>query len=131
MLKSTRAALFAGALNIAGQPAFAETVTLEQAVAKASEAAPLLRANDAAIAAGQGAVVEPHSFDYQVVAVANGKRHVSELRHMRISHAVLFADQHNHVNGIENFWNQEMRHLRSYNSISEHHFPLFINLFAG
>jgi outer membrane protein, heavy metal efflux system len=53
MLKSTRAALCAGALYIAGQPAFAETVTLEQAVAKASEAAPLLRANDAAIAAAR------------------------------------------------------------------------------
>jgi cobalt-zinc-cadmium efflux system outer membrane protein len=53
MLKSTRAALFAGALCIAGQPAFAETLTLEQAVAKASEAAPLLRANDAAIAAAR------------------------------------------------------------------------------
>ena len=53
MLKSTRAALFAGALCIAGQPAFAETLTLEQAVAKAVEAAPLMKANDAAIAAAR------------------------------------------------------------------------------
>jgi transposase len=51
---------------------------------------------------------------------------VSEFRHLRINHSVLFADQHNHINGIENFWNQAKRHLRSYNGISEHHFPLFI-----
>jgi transposase len=51
---------------------------------------------------------------------------VSEFRHLRINHSVLFADQHNHINGIENFWNQAKRHLRSYNGIAEHHFPLFI-----
>jgi transposase len=51
---------------------------------------------------------------------------VSEFKHLRINHSVLFADQHNHINGIENFWNQAKRHLRSYNGIAEHHFPLFI-----
>jgi transposase len=51
---------------------------------------------------------------------------VSEFRHLRINHSVLFADQHNHINGIENFWNQAKRHLRSYNGIAQHHFPLFI-----
>jgi transposase len=51
---------------------------------------------------------------------------VSEFRHLRINHSILFADQHNHINGIENFWNQAKRHLRSYNGIAEHHFPLFI-----
>ena len=51
---------------------------------------------------------------------------VSEFKHLRINHSVLFADQHNHINGIENFWNQAKRHLRSYNGIAEHNFPLFI-----
>jgi transposase len=51
---------------------------------------------------------------------------VSEFKHLRINHSVLFADQHNHINGIENFWNQAKRHLRSYNGIAQHHFPLFI-----
>lgn len=66
MLKSTRAALFAGALYLASQPAFAETVTIEQAIAKAVEAAPLLKADDAAVAiarAGRAqADVRPNPF---------------------------------------------------------------------
>ena len=58
MLKSTRAALFAGALYMAGQPAFAEIVTLEQAIAKAIAAAPLLKADDAAIAGARAGRVQ-------------------------------------------------------------------------
>ena len=30
---------------------------------------------------------------------------VSSFKHFRINHSVLFADAHNHINGIENFWN--------------------------
>ncbi len=66
MLKSPRAALFAGALYLVSQPAFAETVTIEQAIAKAIEAAPLLKADDAAVAiarAGRAqADVRPNPF---------------------------------------------------------------------
>lgn len=58
MLKSTRAALFAGALSMASQPAFAESVTLEQAIAKAVEAAPMLKADDAAIAGARAGRVQ-------------------------------------------------------------------------
>ena len=58
MLKSTRAALFAGALYITVQPGFAETVTLEQAIAKAVEAAPMLKADDAAIAGARAGRVQ-------------------------------------------------------------------------
>ena len=58
MLDSTRAALFAAALLVAGQAARAETVTLEQAIAKASEAAPSLSAGDAAIAAARAGRVQ-------------------------------------------------------------------------
>ena len=58
MLKLTRAALFAGALYMAGQPAFAEMVTLEQAIAKAIAAAPLLKADDAAIAGARAGRVQ-------------------------------------------------------------------------
>ena len=36
---------------------------------------------------------------------------VSEFKHYRINHSKLFADKHNHINGIENFWNQAKRHL--------------------
>ena len=31
---------------------------------------------------------------------------VSEFKHYRINHSKLFADKKNHINGIENFWNQ-------------------------
>ena len=45
---------------------------------------------------------------------------------MRINHSKLFADRRNHINGIENFWNQAKRHLRGYNGIPKQHFHLFI-----
>ena len=51
---------------------------------------------------------------------------VSEFHHVRINHSELFADQTNHINGIENFWNQAKRHLRGYNGIPQGHFHLFI-----
>ena len=51
---------------------------------------------------------------------------VSEFKHHRINHSKLFADKHNHINGIENFWNQAKRRLRSYNGIPRQHFHLFI-----
>jgi transposase len=51
---------------------------------------------------------------------------VSAFRHYRINHAKLFADRKNHINGIENFWNQAKRHLRRFNGIPRKHFPLFL-----
>ncbi|MBK2345311.1 transposase, partial [Francisella tularensis subsp. novicida] len=33
---------------------------------------------------------------------------------------------HNHINGIENFWNQAKRHLRKFNGIPREHFHLFL-----
>ena len=52
---------------------------------------------------------------------------VSGFRHRRINHQQHYADrQGNHINGIENFWNQAKRHLRKYNGIPKHHFHLFL-----
>ena len=51
---------------------------------------------------------------------------VSDFRHYRINHSELFADRHNHINGIENFWNQAKRHLRRFNGIPREHFSLFL-----
>jgi len=51
---------------------------------------------------------------------------VSLFHHHRINHSVLFADAHNHINGIENFWNQAKRNLRKYNGIPKQHFNLFL-----
>jgi transposase len=51
---------------------------------------------------------------------------VSEFHHHRINHSELFADAHNHINGIENFWNQAKRHMRRYNGVPKAHFHLFL-----
>jgi len=52
-------------------------------------------------------------------------------RHPRINHARLFADGKNHINGIENFWNQAKRHLRKFNGVPKKHFPLCLKECEG
>ena len=34
--------------------------------------------------------------------------------------------RHNHINGIENFWNQAKRHMRKFNGVPKVHFGLFL-----
>ena len=51
---------------------------------------------------------------------------VSEFSHFRINHSTHFAEKHNHINGIENFWNQAKRHLRKFNGIPKEHFGLYL-----
>jgi len=50
---------------------------------------------------------------------------VSEFKHYRINHSKLFADKENHINGIENFWNQAKRHMRRFNGVPKDHFTYF------
>lgn len=51
---------------------------------------------------------------------------VSAFHHVRISHSERFVEGRNHINGIENFWNQAKRHLRRFNGIPKEHFHLFL-----
>ncbi|VEE98788.1 insertion element IS1016 transposase [Neisseria canis] len=51
---------------------------------------------------------------------------VSGFTHHRINRSKLFVDRQNHINGIENFWNQAKRGLRKYNGIDRKSFPLFL-----
>ncbi|MDX1739629.1 MAG: IS1595 family transposase [Alphaproteobacteria bacterium] len=51
---------------------------------------------------------------------------VSDFKHFRINHSQLFADKKNHINGIENFWNQAKRHMRKFNGVPKEHFGLFL-----
>ncbi len=51
---------------------------------------------------------------------------VSGFHHERINHSLEFANGKNHINGIENFWNQAKRVLRKYNGIPRSTFPLFL-----
>lgn len=51
---------------------------------------------------------------------------VSSFKHCRINHSERFADRQNHINGIENLWNQAKRHLRKFNGVPKQHFALYL-----
>lgn len=70
--------------------------------------------------------VIPDSIVYSDCWRAYNVLDVSEFKHYRINHSKLFADKKNHINGIENFWNQAKRHLRKFNGIPRQNFGLFL-----
>ena len=70
--------------------------------------------------------IQPDSIVYTDCYRSYNVLDVSEFKHYRINHSKLFADNHNHINGIENFWNQAKRHLRKFNGIPKQHFNLFL-----
>ena len=70
--------------------------------------------------------VKPDSIVYTDYWRGYNALDVSEFKHYRINHSQLFADKHNHINGIENFWNQAKRHLRKFNGVPREHFHLFL-----
>ncbi len=70
--------------------------------------------------------VEPDSIVYTDTFRAYNALDVSEFRHERINHSKLFAHKRNHINGIENFWNQAKRHLRRFNGIKRESFYWFL-----
>ncbi len=51
---------------------------------------------------------------------------VSDFHHVRINHSERFVDERNHINGIENFWNQAKRHLRRFNGVPKQSVDLFL-----
>ena len=70
--------------------------------------------------------VEPDSIVYTDTFRSYDALDVSDFHHSRINHSELFADQKNHINGIENFWNQAKRHLRRFNGIKKDNFYWFL-----
>ena len=70
--------------------------------------------------------IEPDSIVYTDTFNAYNALDISEFHHHRINHSKLFAEQNNHINGIENFWNQAKRHLRRFNGIKPEHFYWFL-----
>jgi transposase len=70
--------------------------------------------------------VTPDSIVYTDLFKAYNALDVSDFHHMRINHSELFADRGNHINGIENFWNQAKRHLRKFSGINKVSFHWFI-----
>ena len=51
---------------------------------------------------------------------------VSDFKHYRINHSKLFADNQNHIHGIEHFWNQAKRHMRQFKGVPKVNFALFL-----
>jgi transposase len=70
--------------------------------------------------------VLPDSIVYTDGWAAYNALDVSEFRHQRINHSEEFAIGRNHINGIENFWNQAKRVLRKYNGVPKKNFHLFL-----
>jgi transposase len=70
--------------------------------------------------------IRPDSIVYTDTFKAYNALDVSTFHHHRINHSKLFADRHNHINGIENFWNQAKRHLRRFNGIRKENFYWFL-----
>ena len=70
--------------------------------------------------------VAPDSIVYTDCYRSYNALDVSDFYHERINHSTLFATGKNHINGIENFWNQAKRVLRKYNGIPKESFPLFL-----
>lgn len=70
--------------------------------------------------------IVPDSIVYSDTFSSYNVLDVSDFKHYRINHSTLFADKKNHINGIENFWNQAKRHMRKFNGVPKEHFPLFL-----
>lgn len=70
--------------------------------------------------------VVPDSIVYTDTYRSYNALDVSKFHHERINHSKLFAHQHNHINGIENFWNQAKRHMRKFNGVPKSNFYFFI-----
>ena len=71
--------------------------------------------------------VRPDSIVYTDGLTSYDVLDVSEFKHHRINHSEKFVESKtNHINGIENFWNQAKRHMRRFNGIPKDKFPLFL-----
>jgi len=70
--------------------------------------------------------VKPDSIVYSDSWRGYNALDVSSFKHLRINHSELFAEGRNHINGIENFWNQAKRHMRKFNGVPKEHFGLYL-----
>ncbi|WP_219847605.1 IS1595 family transposase [Photorhabdus hindustanensis] len=75
------------------------------------------------------AKIKPDSLVYTDNFASYDVLDVSDFKHYRINPSTEFVDSkngQNHINGIENFWNQDKRHMRKFNGILKEHFELFL-----
>ena len=64
-------------------------------------------------------MIRPDSIVYTDTWASYNALDISDFHHLRINHSKLFADRDNHINGIENFWNQAKRQ-RKFNGVPKH-----------
>lgn len=72
------------------------------------------------------AKVKPDSIVYTDTFKSYNALDVTDFHHRRINHSETFVSEYNHINGIENFWNQAKRQMRKYNGIKKEHFYWFL-----
>ena len=127
IIPQTRILTGAKGLVVGGQPGFVGTAGMEVKIVDAQNGKLLAMAVDRrggkvytkviADAKAQTLLpiiwdrVVPDSIVYTDYYRSYNALDVSEFKHYRINHSKLFADTHNHINGIENFWNQAKRHF--------------------
>lgn len=70
--------------------------------------------------------IQPDSVVYIDTFSSYSVLDVSEFHQSRINYSKRFADKQNHIDGIENFWNQAKRVLRKYNGIPRQNFFLIL-----
>jgi transposase len=70
--------------------------------------------------------VEPDSIVYTDSLGSYNVLDISGFKHFRVNHSKEFVQKRNHINGIENFWNQAKRHLRKFNGVPKKNFHLFL-----
>jgi transposase len=75
--------------------------------------------------------VKPDSIVYTDTFAAYDVLDVTGFKHHRVNHSKHFVERGNHINGIENFWNQAKRHLRRYNGIPRAHFEVVPEIWTG
>ena len=71
--------------------------------------------------------IKPDSIVYTDCYKSNDALDVREFSHFRINHSRHFAEQYNHINGIENFWKQAKRYSHSFKYNSKCCFGIPLN----
>lgn len=66
--------------------------------------------------------IKPDSIIYSDCLKSYDALDISEFHHHRINHSKLFAKGKNHINGVENSWNQAKRRMSVYNGINKNSF---------
>ena len=70
--------------------------------------------------------IVPYNIVYSDIWKGYNVLDVPAFKHIRINHSELFPDKQNHINGIENFWNQAKRHMCKFNGIPKAQFGLYL-----